>query len=86
MGKNLGGRGSCRATVLLRAVSDCQRFWEAAGIAAAFAAAMRLSRSFALPALAFSQPPQNSVQGERFNEETVLQSFRNTRKPMPLGG
>jgi hypothetical protein len=31
-------------------VSDCQRFYGAAGIGAALAAGMRLSRSFALPA------------------------------------
>jgi len=35
---------------LVRAVSDRQRFCEAAGIAAVLAAGMRLSRSFALPA------------------------------------
>ena len=35
---------------LVRAVSDCQRFCAAAGIAAVLAAGMRLSRSFALPA------------------------------------
>jgi hypothetical protein len=36
---------------LVRVVSECQRFYGAAGIGAALAAGMRLSRSFALPAL-----------------------------------
>jgi hypothetical protein len=34
---------------LVRTVSDCQRFYEAAGGGAALAAGMRLSRSIALP-------------------------------------
>jgi hypothetical protein len=36
---------------LVRAVIDCQSFYGAAGIGAALAAGMRLSRSFALPAV-----------------------------------
>jgi hypothetical protein len=36
-------------------VIDCQRFYGAAGIGAALAAGMRLSRSFALPAAPFAR-------------------------------
>ena len=57
----LAGVGAGRAMLLLshrtlvRAVIGCQRFYGAAGIGAALAAGMRLSRSFALPAAPFAR-------------------------------
>jgi hypothetical protein len=58
---------------LVRVVSDCQRFFEAVGIDETPAAGMRLSRSFALPALHLAR---KSTDGQRRGRARLLPSRR----------